>query len=87
MVDFVFRDSSLPRSLKFCLQGIRGELQPLKNNRAALKILDRSRRSLSRFDPHGAGRRDMHSFIDKFQGDLLDLGAEINGAWFLSEPT
>lgn len=84
-VDFIFRDGSLPRSLKFCLGGIREDLAPLNNNRAALRIIDRSRRSLSRFDAQAAGRRDMHKFIDKFQGNLLALGAEINAAWFLSE--
>lgn len=86
VVDFVFRDGSLPRSLKFCLQGIRAELQPLKNNKVALKILDRSRRITSRLDPYSASRRDMHNFIDKFQGNLLELGAEINSTWFITEP-
>jgi uncharacterized alpha-E superfamily protein len=84
-VDFIFSDGSLPRSLKFCLKGIREDLAPLTNNRAALRIIDRSRRSLSRFDPHTAGRRDMHKFIDKFQGNLLALGTEINATWFLTE--
>ena len=68
-----------------CLKGIREDLAPLTNNRAALRIIDRSRRSLSRFDPHTAGRRDMHKFIDKFQGNLLALGTEINATWFLTE--
>lgn len=85
VVDFIFRDDSLPRSLKFCLGGIREDLAPLNNKRAALRIIDRSRRSLSRFDPHSASRRDMHSFIDRFQGNLLELGAEINSAWFHPE--
>ena len=84
-VDFIFRDGTLPRSLKFCLNGIREELAPMKNNKAALKVIDRSRRSLSRFDPHTASRGDMHRFIDKFQANLLALGGEINIAWFLTE--
>jgi uncharacterized alpha-E superfamily protein len=87
VVDFIFRDDSLPRSLKFCLGGIREDLAPLKNNRAALRIIDRSRRSLSRFDPHSASRVEMHRFIDRFQGNLLELGAEINSAWFHTEST
>ncbi|KZX51304.1 hypothetical protein A3709_10825 [Halioglobus sp. HI00S01] len=85
VVDFIFRDGSLPRSLKFCLGGIREDLAPLQNSRQALKIIDRSRRSLARFDPHSAGRHDTHRFIDKFQGNLLELGAEISRTWFHSE--
>ena len=27
----------------------------------------------------------MHKFIDKFQGNLLALGTEINATWFLTE--
>ncbi|WP_075999130.1 alpha-E domain-containing protein [Pseudohalioglobus lutimaris] len=84
-VDFIFRDGTLPRSLKFCLNGIREELAPMQNNTAAMKVIDRARRSLSRFDPHKAGRLDMHRFIDKFQANLLALGTEINVAWFLTE--
>jgi uncharacterized alpha-E superfamily protein len=85
VVDFIFRDASLPRSLKFCLNGIREELAPLRNQKKALNIINRSRRSLSRFNPHIAGRRDMHRFIDRFQGNMLALGAEINSAWFLTD--
>jgi uncharacterized alpha-E superfamily protein len=84
-VDFIFRDATLPRSLKFCLNGIRAELAPLGNNTAALKVIDRARRSLTRIRPHKSGRLEMHRFIDKFQANLLALGAEINVAWFLTE--
>ncbi|KAA1188854.1 alpha-E domain-containing protein [Pseudohalioglobus sediminis] len=84
-VDFIFRDPTLPRSLRFCLGGIREELVPMRNNRNALRVINRSRRSLSRFDPQAAGRRDMHRFIDRFQANLLALGEEINVAWFLTD--
>ena len=82
VVDFVFRDDSLPRSVKFCLNGIREELIPLAHNRAALKVLDRSRRSLSRFDPEDASRDELHAFIDEFQANLIGLGTAIDEAWF-----
>ena len=82
VVDFVFRDASLPRSVKFCLNGIREELTPLAHNRAALKVLDRSRRSLSRFDPEDASRDELHAFIDEFQANLIGLGTAIDEAWF-----
>lgn len=51
MVDFVLREGTLPRSVKFCLNGIRKELVPLKNNTDALKLVIKARRKLSLFDP------------------------------------
>ena len=82
-VDFVFRDPTLPRSVRFCLDGIREELAPLKNKGEALKLLDRSRRKLSRFNPETATREELHHFIDRFQGDLSALSDTIVTTWFL----
>ena len=86
VVDFVFRERSLPRSVRFCLDGIRQELVPLKNHKDALKVLDRARRSLARFDPEKAERQDLHNFIDRFQLELNTLGATISTTWFMPPP-
>ncbi|MFK8048138.1 MAG: alpha-E domain-containing protein [Halioglobus sp.] len=86
MVDLVLRDGDLPRSVKFCLNGMREELLPLKNNKSALKLLDRSRRKLSRFDAQASTREQLHVFIDVFQASLIDISAEIGSTWFLKEP-
>ncbi len=83
VVEFVFRERTLPRSVRFCLDGIREELVPLKNNTDALKILERSRRSLSRFNPETAGREGLHRFIDRFQLELNTLGGTISSTWFM----
>ena len=83
VVEFVFRERSLPRSVRFCLDGIRQELVPLKHNKEALRILDRSRRSLSRFNPEKAEREDLHRFIDRFQLELNRLGGMISETWFM----
>ena len=85
VVDFVLRDGALPRSVKFCLNGIREELGPLKHNRDALKLVDRTRRKLSRFDPHTRSRAELHRFIDKFQLDLADISHTIDRSWFMTE--
>ena len=82
VVDFVFKEPTLPRSVKFCLDGIREELRPLKNNTEALKLLDRSRRSLSRFKADRAKREELHDFIDRFQLELYKLGGNIANTWF-----
>lgn len=83
VVEFVFREHSLPRSVRFCLDGIRQELLPLKNAREALKVLDRSRRSLSRFNAQSARREELHDFIDRFQVSLNTLGSVISDTWFM----
>jgi uncharacterized alpha-E superfamily protein len=85
VVDFVFRERSLPRSVRFCLDGIREELVPLKNYEAAVKVLEKSRRSLSRFNAETATRDELHRFIDRFQLELNTLGGIIVTTWFTPE--
>ncbi len=82
VVEFVFKEATLPRSVKFCLDGIRRELTPLKHNKDALKLLDGSRRRLSRFKAGTAGREELHEFIDRFQLELNKLGHTIAITWF-----
>lgn len=85
MVDFVLREDTLPRSVKFCLNGIRQELTPLPNNKDALRLVNRARRTLSKFDPEESTREELHLFIDDFQLVLTDLFNSIETAWFVSE--
>ncbi|MGB1140061.1 MAG: alpha-E domain-containing protein [Halioglobus sp.] len=85
VVDFVFREASLPRSVRFCLNGIRRELQPLKNNTEALKLVERYRRSLSRFNVEDASKEQLHEFIDRFQSGLNELSDTIVNTWFLPD--
>ncbi len=87
VVDFVFRNEALPRSVRFCLNGIRKELVPLKNHREALKLLDRNRRRLSRFNVQASSREQLHEFIDSFQVGLNDLSDTITTTWFLPSQT
>jgi uncharacterized alpha-E superfamily protein len=83
VVDFLFKETSLPRSLAFCLKGIRVELSRLKEPEAALKHLDRARRRLSRLDIETASPEELHRFIDRVQLDLNDLSDCISDSWFL----
>ena len=87
MVDFVLRKGTLPRSVKFCLNGMRRELAGLKNNKEALDLLDQLRRKLSRFDPEVRSREELHAFIDKFQANLITLNGTIDNTWFLKDKT
>ena len=45
-------------------------------------VLDRSRRSLSRFTADTAEQEQLHNFIDRFQLELNTLGSEITSTWF-----
>lgn len=81
MVDFVMRDPTLPRSVRYCLNDIRAELLPLKNHKPALKLLDQARRSLSRFNPHTSSLEQLHRFIDQFQQKIFTLSAAIDEQW------
>jgi len=83
VVDFVLRDPTLPRSVRFCLDGIRRELYPLKNRDSATRVLERARRSLARFPVDGASRETMHRFIDRFQLRINELNDTIIQSWFL----
>lgn len=83
VVEFLFTESSLPRSLKFCLNGLRAELSQLPNNAAALKALERPRRKLARFALQSAEWEDLHRFIDRIQLDINNLSDCIADTWFL----
>jgi uncharacterized alpha-E superfamily protein len=83
VVDFVFREGTLPRSVRFCLNGIRQELAPLKHNREAMKVLERSRRKLARFNAGTASREQLHSFVDRIQAEFNALNDTIAATWFL----
>ncbi|MGK0441239.1 MAG: putative alpha-E superfamily protein [Pseudohongiellaceae bacterium] len=85
MVDFILRNEVLPRSVKYCLNGMRKELLRLNNHKSALKLLDGLRRKVSRFDSQANSREQLHLFIDEFQTGLIGLSAEIGSTWFLKE--
>jgi len=87
MVDFVLRENTLPRAVKFCLTGIRQELVPLKNNKETLRLVDKARRKLSSFDPIVRSREELHFFIDQFQLILTSLYDSIAHTWFMTDQT
>lgn len=83
VVEFVLRDRTLPRSVRFCLDRIRRELHPLKNRTKATRLLEGARRSLARFPVEKASREDLHRFIDRFQLRINELHNVIVESWFL----
>ena len=85
MVDFVLRAGTFPRSVKFCLDDMRRELLPLKNNRTAIGLVNKARRELSLFDPQQCSREELHLFIDRIQLILTRLHSSIAHTWFMTD--
>lgn len=84
-VDFVFMQQTFPRSVRFCIRGIREELGPLKNNKGALRVAERIRRRLRRFEAEAMTRPELHAFIDDFQAQVNALHQAIYDTWFQPE--
>lgn len=85
VVDFVFMEDSFPRSLRFCIRGIRQELGQFGNHKEARRVVDRARRKLAGFEATNLEAADLHAFIDELQEVFSDLHVSINGTWFHSE--
>lgn len=85
MVDFVLCEGSLPRSVKFCLNGMRDELMPLRTNTDAMKLVNKARRKVSRFDPKACSREELHIFLDQLQLILTQIYSSIEITWFMTD--
>ena len=81
-INFIFKERTNPRSILFCLKSIRSELQELKNNSNALKIIDNCMDSLLGFEAEDADALRLEEFIDDFQIKLNDLNGTIYQSWF-----
>lgn len=82
ITEFVLKDAQHPRSVAFCLRGVRDALKPLANNEAALRQLERARRKLGRFDAGELDAAQIHAYIDDFQVLLSRLHESISETWF-----
>ena len=82
VVNFVFTQGNFPRSVKFCVAGIREELTPLSNHEPALRVINRIRRRLKGLSVEEITREELHIFIDDFQLQLNALHQSIADTWF-----
>jgi len=85
VVNFIFTQGNFPRSIKFCVAGIREELTPLNNHEQALRAINRIRRRLNRLAVDALSREELHAFIDDFQLQLSALHQSIADTWFRIE--
>ena len=83
-VEFLFTEASFPRSVRFCLRGMREELAMLGNNAAALRVVERSLRKLRRFEAQALSGAALHRYIDELQTIISALHAAIEATWFQS---
>ena len=81
-INFIFKERTNPRSILFCLKGMRNEIHELKDNSKALKIIDNCMDSLLRFKAEEADAEKLQEFIDDFQIKLNDLNGTIYQSWF-----
>jgi len=80
--NFVFMEQTFPRSVQFCIRGIREELGPLSNNEAALRVVERVRRKLRGFDSANLDQDALHKYIDDLQLIISDLHQAVQSSWF-----
>ena len=81
-INFIFKERTNPRSILFCLKGIRSELHELRNNSSALEIIDNCIDYLFEFSSEKTGSIELQKFIDDFQIKLNDLNGTIYQSWF-----
>lgn len=84
-VDFVFMEESFPRSVRFCIRRLREELAELNNNKAALRVIERTRRKLRGFEAISFDQPALHSYIDDLQMIINSLHGAIDATWFHSD--
>lgn len=83
-VNFVFMEQTFPRSVRFCVRGIREELPSLKNHAAALRVVERTRRKLRSIESEEYETAALHGYIDDLQLNTAGLHQAIAETWFLS---
>lgn len=82
VVNFLFKEPRLPRSVQFCVGGIREELQQLKNNQATMALADAACEKVAGLDMRNKTLMQLHDFIDRYQLLLNQLNDAITATWF-----
>lgn len=85
VLEFLFRDRQLPRSLGRCLHSMRTSLRALPRSEKPLRVCNRAIRELGRVD-FEASEFDLHEFVDESQVHLMALHDQINATYFSFKP-
>lgn len=82
VVNFVFKESSHPRSVIFCLRGIREELSYLNSSAQLLKTVDNVIDQLMVFSVFDNTNDELDQFIDNLQLEICEIHNLITENWF-----
>jgi len=82
VLEFLFTNDSLPRSLAYCTSRIRSSLRSLPRNQKPLSAINRVIRFLESVDVATLEDADLHKFIDDCQRHLSYLDREIDRTYF-----
>ncbi len=87
VAEFVLKQGEHPRSVLYCLRGIREAAKALSNNEEVLRQVERLRRKLRRLHVEELNPKQFHSYIDDFQLLINQLHDLIDDTWFHPENT
>ncbi len=82
VVRFVFKENTHPRSVIFCLRGVRQELITLSKNSQAIGAVDDAIASVTGFSVKESTLDQLHEFIDELQHLLGIIHTQISASWF-----
>jgi len=82
VLDFLFTNDALPRSLAYCTSRIRSWLRSLPRNQKPMNAINRVIRFLDSVDVATLQDAELHTFIDDCQRHLSYLDKEIDRTYF-----
>ena len=83
VIKFVFKETTNPRSIIFCMKGVFEELKTLDRNTRPIKLVSEIIESIYQFNPNPKNMNSTHRFIDSLQKSLNLLNDEIYESWFV----
>lgn len=85
VLNYLFQESSFPRSMAHCLDAVAECLKHLPNPRVPRRYLNKARRHLEEVRTTRLNRKALHQFIDHFQVELGSLHNAIADSYFRYE--
>jgi len=84
-INYLYKEPSSPRSILFCINGIRNDLKALKQHQKALDQADKIYQSIDQFDAQEMTAKQFHSFSDASQKAVSELNNCIYQIWFSAQ--
>ena len=81
-VDFLFKDESFPRSVRFCVLAIEDCMRHLPRSEEPAKLLEPVERMIKGFSPEAVTQKELHVFIDELQIRLAHVHDAVSACYF-----